>query len=213
MKKKLLGYYNYTVILTYLGMILSLAGICFIIQGQFLICCIFLMLSGCCDMFDGVIASTRKRTDSEKCFGIQIDSMCDLISFGVLPGLFVYCLLGHSLPGCIIGALFVLCALIRLSFFNVLEAERQKETDGHRTSYLGLPVTSIALLLPLAYALYAEGVYRTLWVFPILLAVVAAAFLIPFRVKKPGSVGKIIMIVIGAAEFALLLLAVKGGAL
>ena len=123
--KKLLGYYNYTVILTYIGMLLSVVGIFFVFDGRFLIACLFLMLSGLCDMFDGAIASTRPRTESEKCFGIQIDSMCDLISFGVFPGLFVYCLLDRSLIGAVVCALFVLCALIRLSFFNVLEQARQ----------------------------------------------------------------------------------------
>ena len=48
------------------------------------------MITGLCDTFDGAVASTKDRTASEKRFGVQIDSLCDLIGFGVLPGIFVY---------------------------------------------------------------------------------------------------------------------------
>ena len=47
--------------------------------------CITYVLCGVTDMFDGKVASTMKRNEAEKAFGIQIDSLCDLISFGVLP--------------------------------------------------------------------------------------------------------------------------------
>ena len=49
-----------------------------------------LMFAGFCDMFDGKIASTMKRTKQEKRFGIQIDSLSDLICFGALPALIVF---------------------------------------------------------------------------------------------------------------------------
>ena len=42
------------------------------------------MAAGFCDMFDGKIASTRKRTRQEKRFGIQIDSLSDLACFGIM---------------------------------------------------------------------------------------------------------------------------------
>ncbi len=43
-------------------------------------------------------------------------------------------------------ALFALCALIRLAYFNVLEEERQRQTTESRKSYLGVPVTAIAVM-------------------------------------------------------------------
>ena len=52
---------------------------------------ICLMLAGVCDMFDGTIASTKKdRTRDERTFGIQIDSLSDIICFGVLPAVWVF---------------------------------------------------------------------------------------------------------------------------
>ena len=57
---------------------------------------ICLMIAGFCDMFDGTIASTKERTQQEKCFGIQIDSFSDLICFGALPAIIVYSQSKHN---------------------------------------------------------------------------------------------------------------------
>ena len=69
----MIGFYNYTVILTYIGLASSLTGIFLAMHGQHITAAIVaLMISGLCDMFDGKIARTRQRTDDEKKFGIQI---------------------------------------------------------------------------------------------------------------------------------------------
>ena len=82
----MLGFYNYTVILTYLGAASGIYGIITCLSRQSpRIGVLCLMLSGLCDMFDGTVARTRQRSDDEKRFGIQIDSLSDLICFGVLP--------------------------------------------------------------------------------------------------------------------------------
>ena len=87
----MIGFYNYTVILTYMGLASSLIGIYLAMSGSHItMAVIALMISGLCDMFDGKVARTRKRTDDEKKFGIQIDSLCDLICFGLLPAAIGY---------------------------------------------------------------------------------------------------------------------------
>ena len=152
-KPKLLGYYNYTVILTYIGMLVAFSGILFALENHLYKAFFCLMASGVCDMFDGAIATTRQRTEQEKSFGIQIDSLSDLIAFGVLPAVIVYYV---SLSGGVsagICGLYVLCALIRLSWFNVDEQERQSREDSPRSSYYGMPVTLAALIVPLLYSL------------------------------------------------------------
>ena len=152
-KRGLLGYYNYTVILTYIGMLVAFVGITLALDGAFKKAVICLMVAGVCDMFDGTIASTRPRMPKERRFGIQIDSLCDLICFGVFPALMVYIANDRSRLAMVICSAYVLCALIRLAYFNVLEEERQNTTQEHRTSYLGMPVTTIALLLPALFGL------------------------------------------------------------
>ena len=147
-----IGFYNYTVILTYISLISSLIGLKCAYEGKFTmaICC--LALSGICDLFDGTIARSKKdRTADEKSFGIQIDSLCDIICFGIFPAVFLYFIGTDTVLGFAILVFYVLCALIRLAFFNVLEAKRQLSEGGCAKGYRGLPVTSISIILPIVY--------------------------------------------------------------
>lgn len=83
-EKYVLGIYDYTVILTYISLGISVFGITRALEGDFKVAIFCLALSGLCDMFDGKIARTKKnRTDDEKNFGIQIDSLCDVVCFGI----------------------------------------------------------------------------------------------------------------------------------
>ena len=182
----MLGVYNYTVILTYIGMLSGFAGILCVVDGRAELALIFLVVSGICDVFDGKIASTKKdRTRSEKRFGIQIDSLSDLICFGVLPAAIVYTQGGGWLRSLVCGA-YVLAALIRLAWFNVDEEARQNFDTGRRKVYLGLPVTSAAGIFPLLAVVcgHFNWPFSALSIFVLLL--VAAAFLTPFSIRKPS---------------------------
>ena len=200
MKKKLLGYYDYTVILTYCGMLFSFFGLLRVLSQDYWNAVFCLMLAGICDMFDGAVASTKDRNASEKRFGIQIDSLSDLISFGVLPAIFVYMISGKNTFAGLIASLFVLCALIRLAYFNVLEEERQRQTTESRKSYLGVPVTTIAVFLPAVYLLYDHRLCRNILCFPVLLIFMGIGYLLPVEIKKPGVLGKVSIIIFGIFE-------------
>ena len=159
-----------------------------------------LMLAGVCDMFDGAVASTKDRNASEKRFGIQIDSLSDLISFGVLPAVFAYMISGKNAFVGLLAAMFVLCALIRLAYFNVLEEERQRQTTENRKSYLGVPVTTIAVFLPVVYLLYDYRLFKNIICFPLLLIFMGIGYLLPVEIKKPGILGKAGIIILGILE-------------
>ena len=149
-----IGFYNYTVVLTYISLISSLIGMLMAAQGKPAIAIGLLVLSGVCDMFDGIVARSKKnRTADEKNFGIQLDSLCDVVCFGVFPAVFLYCSGVTSIPGICILVFYTLCGLIRLAFFNVLETKRQMQEDGCAKCYRGLPITSAAMIFPLFYCI------------------------------------------------------------
>ena len=130
----MLGVYNYTVILTYIGMLTGLAGIGLALRGGLPWALLCLLLAGLFDMFDGTIASTKKdRTPQEKRFGVQIDSLSDLVCFGVLPAAIVFAAAHGRAVAAVVSGLYALCALIRLAWFNVDEEERQDTAAGGRT--------------------------------------------------------------------------------
>lgn len=84
----MLGIWDYTVVLTYLSLLSATTGILISLSGHGhpYIGVMFLLLCGLCDTFDGRVARAKKnRTRKEKDFGVQIDSLSDLVAFGVLP--------------------------------------------------------------------------------------------------------------------------------
>lgn len=199
----LIGFYNYTVILTYMSLISSVAGIYIAFNGKNIgYAVIALMLSGLCDMFDGKIARTRKRTEAEKNFGIQIDSLCDLICFGLLPAVIGYAIGMNKWYHIMILMAFTLAAVIRLAYFNVTEEERQSKTTENRKEYHGLPVTSVALILPVVYSFRKDLGESFVSVYAALLLLTGIAFITKFRLKKPSMRTMLIFIAVGAVELA-----------
>ena len=185
---KFIGFYDYTVILTYLSLASAFVGMSFAHQGHFTAAVICLFFSGFCDAFDGTVARSKKnRTEDEKAFGIQLDSLCDVVSFGIFPAFLLYCMGVQNLLGVIFLCFYCICGVIRLGFFNVMEAKRQQVETGCGKEYRGLPITSMSMILPLAYLLrliLPGKVFR--WLLYILPALVGFLFILDFRVKKPN---------------------------
>ena len=212
----MIGYYNYTVILTYMSLVSSVLGI-FLALGvgdcgphpEYAIIC--LMVSGLCDMFDGKVARTKKnRTETEKKFGILIDSLCDAICFGLLPSVIGYAVGMRDWVDIPVLVMFPLCAVIRLAYFNVNEEDRQKQTEDVRKVYEGLPVTSVALILPLLYSFHKDiGSDRFPCVYGCALFVIALAFITRFKVKKPSMKTMLSFIGIGVIELIWMLYKTK----
>ena len=118
-------------------------------------------------MCDGVVARTKKnRTADEKNFGIQLDSLCDVVCFGVFPAVILFFSGVNTVCGLAILIFYALCAVIRLAFFNVLETKRQVAEGGCAKGYRGLPVTSAAIILPFFYLSTLLGFIGTYAAYP-----------------------------------------------
>ena len=183
----MLGFYDYTVVLTYISLGISILGITRALQGDFRMAIFCLALSGLCDMFDGKIARTKKnRTEDEKKFGIQIDSLCDVVCFWAFPMILCYSIGMRGPAGISILVFYLIAGVIRLAFFNVMEEKRQDETDEARKYYQGLPITSIAIILPLFCTLRPLLGHRFLSELHICILTVGLLFIINFPLRKPG---------------------------
>ena len=188
---RFIGVYDYTVILTHLSLLSAVSGMILAAGGRFGAAIFCLFFSGFCDAFDGIVARSKKnRTEEEKSFGIQLDSLCDVVSFGVFPAFLCHQMGVRGPVGlvCVFG--YSLCALIRLAFFNVMEEKRQKTEGGCNKTYRGLPVTSISIIFPLIYLLRSampDGVFPV--VLHIMLALTGFLFILDFSVKKPDWLG------------------------
>ena len=198
------GYYNYTVYLTYVGLISAVFGMMEALQRNPRVAVLCLMFCGLCDMFDGTIARTHKtRTDDEKSFGIQIDSLCDLVCFGIFPVVIGFSIGVKSVFGVICMAFYALAAVIRLGYFNVQEINRTKETTEKRKYYTGLPVTSIAILLPTFLLLDIPTKFSMVRLYSLCLLLVGIAFISKIKIKKPYFYSMIVCALFGVVIFFL----------
>ncbi len=124
-----------------LGLLCAMFGIYFAIEGNFLASIIAILWAVLFDWYDGIIARKMKgRTKQQGDFGGQLDSLIDIVSFGVFPAILLLSYGNYSfwfMP----GAFFIVAAVaIRLSYFNIYGL-----IDNN--TYKGLAVDNNALIL------------------------------------------------------------------
>jgi len=201
----LIGYYNYSVIATYIGLISGITGIRFALTGHIKAALICLLISGLCDMMDGAIARKCKRSDEAKCFGMELDSLCDLVCFGVFPAMIGYVIGPQNIFTLIAMIIFIMAAVIRLGYFNVQEILKEPDA-GKRTHYTGLPVTAAAIVMPAFALLHAIPFVKTLYVYPLSMLLVSFLFVSRLKVKKPYGKALGVMALIGVGILVLVIL-------
>jgi len=169
-------------ICTLLGLLSALLGIYFAIQNQFYFAVICGAWAVLFDLLDGFVARRIKgRTSEDRNFGGQLDSLIDIVSFGVLPSIILLSYADYN-PWFIPGAFAIIAACaIRLSYFNMYGL------TGGKT-YTGLAVDNTGLIVSFAF-LFESFFGKTF--FPIglliLLMVVVAFNLAPIQTPKFSS--------------------------
>ena len=111
------------------------------------------MAAGMFDMFDGMMA---RLANAHSDFGIELDSLSDMVSFGVAPGFLIYTfsLNEYGMLGLIVSAIPPLCGAVRLARFNV-NARLQPSAD----SFTGLPIPSLAVIVVSFYLTFRDDMY------------------------------------------------------
>ncbi|MBB6453272.1 CDP-diacylglycerol--serine O-phosphatidyltransferase [Salirhabdus euzebyi] len=129
-------------IVTLSNLSLGILAIVFMFNEMAHISVLMIFLAVLTDWFDGKIARKLNITSE---FGKQLDSLCDLVSFGIAPALLVYqtTISAFGVPGIWVTVIYILAGAIRLARFNVM-------TFNGR--FVGLPITAAGCLLTLCYA-------------------------------------------------------------
>ncbi|WBF10745.1 archaetidylserine synthase [Methanothermobacter marburgensis] len=158
------------------------------IQGYFSAASILMLLAVVFDSLDGWVARRTGRVDIHG-FGKNMDSLSDVISFGVAPAIFIYLTSAHfRYINILVGLLIVICGILRLSRFNVL--------TGGGKNFTGLPIPVVAVVVS---SFYLTGFYSEKVVGAMLLAV---GILMVSSIEYPrvgGKMASIAFILITAA--------------
>lgn len=123
------------------GLLCAVLGIYFAILGNFSLAIIGVIWAVLFDWIDGIIARKMKgRTDDQKAFGGHLDSLIDVVSFGVFPAVFLFSY-GNFNPWFLPGAFFLIATgVIRLSYFNIFGLADSK-------TYIGLALDNNVIIL------------------------------------------------------------------
>lgn len=169
-------------IVTFLGVMFAILGIWFCYKNLTDYSVIMLILAGICDAFDGPIAKKLDKTDKK--YGVQLDSLADIISSGILPICICMAMGYTSVIDLVIYVIFVICGITRLSYYNI--------NSSGEENFVGVPITFSAMLIPVIYLITKNEI-----VFMIALASLSFAFVTNIKIKKPTMKIKIVLSIIG----------------
>lgn len=111
-----------------------------------LTCAILILLAGLLDVFDGVVA---RATNTSSHFGMEFDSMADVVSFGVAPAwlLYIYCLDGFGFVGLAACVWYITCTAFRLARFNARVEDRVTGFSGLPSPAAAATIASFVILM------------------------------------------------------------------
>ncbi len=126
-------------VITSVNLLAGMAALIYTLQGNYHLGAAMVLVAAVLDGLDGRVAR-KMGTSSE--FGKQLDSLADLVSFGVAPAILVFAwqLADLGTPGIIAAMAFVLCGALRLARFNVLNISDY---------FVGIPITIAGSLVAL----------------------------------------------------------------
>jgi CDP-diacylglycerol--serine O-phosphatidyltransferase len=110
----------------------------FTVHGQYTTAAVFIILAVVMDGLDGRVA---RRLDIMSLFGKELDSLCDLVSFGVAPAMLIYMQVLNPFVyslGIIVAVFYIVCGAFRLARFNVLNISDY---------FVGIPITLAGALV------------------------------------------------------------------
>ncbi len=163
-------------ILTALNLVLGMFAILLTFQGSFTYAALFVVAAMVADGLDGRVARYFGVSSD---FGKELDSLCDLVSFGVAPAIMAYAfLLKDFTGGTFIAAAFATCGALRLARFNV-------NTSKVKGYFMGLPIPAAGCVIATFVMLDMKP---SGWLFPIMVAVFA--YLMVSTIKYPDFKGK-----------------------
>lgn len=101
-------------------------------------------------VFDGLDGRVARMTNTTSQFGVEFDSLADIISFGIAPALLLYFFIGHEFGrfGILVSALYVIFGAIRLARFNISTAKSDPNV------FIGLPIPTAAIFISMWVLLF-----------------------------------------------------------
>jgi CDP-diacylglycerol--serine O-phosphatidyltransferase len=143
------GVYLLPNLFTTAGLFAGFFAVISTLRGDYWLAAITILVAQCCDALDGRVARLTRTGSS---FGVQYDSLSDLVAFGVAPAILVYAwaLGGLGRWGWLAATLYVTCGALRLARFNV------QISSVERRHFVGLPIPAAAAVIATTVLLHYD---------------------------------------------------------
>lgn len=133
-------------------------------------------------VFDGLDGRVARMTNTCSHFGVEFDSLADIVAFGVAPALLMYLFIGNDFGrfGIVTSALFVIFGAIRLARFNVSTSQTEPSI------FIGIPIPTAAVFISLLVLLFEKYMLKEEFGILILLCALLLSFLMVSNIRYPS---------------------------
>jgi len=131
-------------------------------------------------IFDGLDGRVARLTNTSSKFGMEFDSLADIVSFGVAPAmlLYHYCGIDYGRFGMVVSGLYVVFGAIRLARFNITTCETEPSV------FIGVPIPTAAVFISILILLYEK--YMIDFYVPLLISTLFVAVLMVSNIRYPS---------------------------
>jgi len=133
-------------------------------------------------LFDGLDGRVARLTNTCSKFGLEFDSLADIVAFGVAPALLLYTYVGdeYGRYGIVVSALFVILGAVRLARFNVMTSQTEPSV------FIGVPIPTAAVFVAISVLCFEQYDALRGYGFVLLIAALGVALLMVSNIRYPS---------------------------
>lgn len=202
MKKVIIGIYRNCDFVTMLSSVFGIIGIICAFDAHMNLAIFLLVMSGICDSFDGVLARKRDNTKKEMVYGCEMDSLSDIVCFGVLP---IVISINDGISewwANVVYTIYVLAGIIRLAYYNTL----YHVDENSKGYFIGFPITSVAIIYPIFWLIFRMNeLANSNVVIVAMFLSLAISYITRVKIKKIDTKWRVILALLGILFIALVI--------
>ena len=178
-------------IITLLGIVCAITGMLFCFVGKTGFAVVLLTISGICDGFDGYFAKKVRKPHQSSEYGVELDSLADIVCAGVFPVIISMSLGFTHWYNLIIYVLFIMCGITRLTYYNVNSSDKDY--------FNGVPITVSAFLIPIVYLIFRNTTAKFVLMIALMVSfsLLSIFYVVNVKIKKWSLQNRTIWSVIG----------------
>ncbi len=178
-------------IITLLGIVCAITGMLFCFVGKTGFAVVLLTISGICDGFDGYFAKKVRKPHQSSEYGVELDSLADIVCAGVFPVIISMSLGFTHWYNLIIYVLFIMCGITRLTYYNVNSSDKDY--------FNGVPITVSAFLIPAVYLIFRNTTAKFVLMIALMISfsLLSIFYVVNVKIKKWSLQNRTIWSVIG----------------